>query len=85
MQVMHSCKAAPVSSLPVREMFGQQVAWEGVVATFDLTGHAKAKRAIPGVTPTAGKPGWSPSWRFPPLVSPQTAVQVAIAAAAKTQ
>jgi hypothetical protein len=33
-----------VGSEPVIELFKAQVAWDGVVEIFDLTGHSKAKR-----------------------------------------
>lgn len=76
----HQCLARHAASIPVREMFGDKVAWEGVVEVFDLLRHPDAIRCY--------------AWRFwdgneqryvtvlerPPVDSPQTAVRAAITA-----
>jgi hypothetical protein len=82
-ETMHGCKAAHVGSLPIREMFGQQVAWEGVVETFDLTGHAKAKRCHAWSYPDGKETRFVAVLELPPVVSPSTAVQAFIASQAK--
>jgi len=41
----HGCQSLHVESVPVKEVFEGQTAWEGNVEVFDLVGHAKAKRA----------------------------------------
>lgn len=41
---LHGCKATWVKSVPVKEVFEGQTAWEGVVQVFDLIGHPKATR-----------------------------------------
>ena len=41
---MHNCEAAHERSAPVKEMFGTETVWEGVVESFALSGHLKAKR-----------------------------------------
>ena len=41
----HSCRAALVQTVPVRETFQGQPVWEGVVHVFDLEGHPTATRA----------------------------------------
>jgi hypothetical protein len=44
-ETMHKCKARHVSSAePAIELFRGEVAWYGVIETFDLEGHPKAKR-----------------------------------------
>jgi hypothetical protein len=43
-EVMHKCKAQHEKSVPVVEMFGDKTVWEGVVESFAITGHPKAKR-----------------------------------------
>jgi hypothetical protein len=43
-ETMHECEAVHEGSTPVIEMFRQQIAWEGVVEAFALSGHPKAKR-----------------------------------------
>lgn len=43
-ETMHGCKARHIASEPVIELFRGEVAWDGVVETFEITGHPKAKR-----------------------------------------
>ena len=43
-ETMHGCKAVHFASEMVVELYRGEVAWDGVVETFDLTGHPKAKR-----------------------------------------
>jgi hypothetical protein len=82
-QHMHKCGAVHRETVPVHEVFRGKTAWQGKVEVFDLTGHPKAKRCY----------AWShrdgpddQDERFvavlglPPVVSPETAVKVAIAA-----
>jgi hypothetical protein len=82
-QDLHHCGAQWVSTVPIHEVFEGQTVWNGEVEVFDLTAHAKAKRAY----------GWSrrdgigdKDERFvtvleiPPVVSPETAVKAAIMA-----
>jgi hypothetical protein len=42
---LHGAQATHVESVPVREIFGGQVVWDGIVEVFDLTVHATAGRA----------------------------------------
>lgn len=81
---LHGCQAVHVASVPVHEAFRGQTIWEGVVETFDLTGHPKAKRAygweIPGP-----KPDWVAVLEIPPVTSPLTAVRAALVAQSKTK
>lgn len=42
---LHGCRATWVESVPVKEIFEGEIAWEGVVEVFDLEGHPAAKRA----------------------------------------
>ena len=43
-ETMHKCKARHVSSKAVFDLFRRKVAWGGVVETFNIEGHPKAKR-----------------------------------------
>ena len=43
-ETMHGSQAVHFSSEPVIELFRGEVAWDGVVETFNLAGHPKAKR-----------------------------------------
>jgi hypothetical protein len=82
-ETMHHCKAVHVGSEPVIEPFRDEVAWDGVVETFDLQGHAKAKRCYAWSYLENGEPQYTTVLEIPPVDSPETAVKVAIAAKAK--
>jgi hypothetical protein len=83
---LHKCDCAWVESVLVEEVFRGQTIWQGIVEVFTLSGHPKAKKAY----------AWSHvAWKddkderfvavleIPPVKSPQSAVQVAIAAEVK--
>ena len=44
-EAQEHCRAKHVESLPISEKHEGATVWEGVVETFDLEGHPKAKRA----------------------------------------
>jgi len=78
-ETMHKCKARHVGSEPVVEMFLGEVAWDGVVETFDIEGHPKAKRCYAWSFIENGEPQYTTVLEIPPVDSPQSAVKVAIA------
>jgi hypothetical protein len=51
---MHGGTATLAQSVPVRETFEGQTAWEGVVHVFDLSGHPIATRAYAWSSPIEG-------------------------------
>lgn len=53
-ETQHGGTAEFVQSVPIRETFGQQTVWEGVVHVFDLAGHPKATRAYAWSSPIEG-------------------------------
>jgi hypothetical protein len=73
------CPATHVESNPVTEGYLNQIVWDGVVETFDLHGHAEAKRAY----------GWQRDKEYtvvlqiPPVESANSAVRAAIVAEAR--
>jgi hypothetical protein len=69
-----------VGSEPVIELFKGQVAWDGVVEIFDLTGHSKAKRCYAWSYLENDEPQYTTVLEIPPVNSAETAVKVAIAA-----
>jgi hypothetical protein len=83
----HGGTATYVQSVPIREMYGPQVVWEGKVAVFDLADHPKATRAYAWSSPIEG----SENRRFyavlhiPPIDSPTAAVRAAIVAEARAK
>jgi len=76
---MHSCKATHEQSVAVVEMLGNATVWEGVVESFALTGHPKAKRCYAWSYQDNGETQYVNVLEIPPVVSPKTAVQAAIA------
>lgn len=78
-EAMHGCKATHERSVPVKEMFGTQTAWEGVVESFALTGHPKAQRCYAWGFDDNGEIRYIGVLELPPVESPQTAVRAAIA------
>jgi hypothetical protein len=77
---MHDCSASFTEDVIVKEMFGADVVWEGVVSIFDLKGHPTASRAYAWSSPIEG----SARRRFyavlhvPPVDSPEKAVRASI-------
>lgn len=50
----HGGIATLAQSVPVRETFGSETVWQGVVHVFDLAGHPTAKRAYAWSSPIEG-------------------------------
>jgi hypothetical protein len=78
-EAMHGCKAAHERSVVVVERFKNQTVWEGVVESFALTGHSKAKRCYAWSYQDNGETQYVNVLEIPPVESPKTAVQAAIA------
>ena len=79
-EAQHGCKATVFQSVPIKETFGRNTVWEGVVHIFSLTGHPTARRASAWSSPIEG----SNKRRFfavlhqSPVTSPIEAVRAAI-------
>jgi hypothetical protein len=82
-QTMHRCKARHEASTPIRETFRNQVVWEGVVESFALAGHPKAKRCYAWSFQDNGETQYVTALEIPPVESPITAVRASIVADAK--
>ena len=82
-ETMHHCKAKHIASSPVIELFRGEVAWDGVVETFEIEGNPKAKRCYAWSFSENGDPKYTTVLEIPPVDSPESAVKVAIAAKAK--
>jgi hypothetical protein len=82
-ETMHHCKAVHESSTPIVERFRNQTVWEGVVESFALTGHPKAKRCYAWSFQDKGETQYVTALEIPPVESPITAVRASIAAEAK--
>jgi hypothetical protein len=79
-RAMHGCESRHVESVPVREVFRGETAWQGTVEVFDLIGHAKAKRAYAWSYQDGDETKSTAVLEIPPVDSPESAVKVAIAA-----
>jgi hypothetical protein len=78
-ETMHKCTARHVESNVVIELFQGEIAWDGVVETFELTGHPKANRCYAWSYFQNGEPQYLTVLELPPLVtSAESAVKVAI-------
>ena len=75
----YECKARHVVSEPVDDLFQGEVAWDAVVAIFELEGHPKAKRCYAWSYIEDGEPQYTTMLEIPPVNSPESAVEVAIA------
>jgi len=78
-ETMHGCKARHVESKRVIELFLGEIAWDGIVETFDLQGHPEAKRCYAWSFIENGEPKYTTVLEIPPVNSAQSAVKVAIA------
>ncbi len=76
---MHGCESLHVESVPVKEVFEGQTAWQGTVEVFDLIGHPKAKRAYAWTHRVGDQNKTVAVLEIPPVDSPESAVKVAIA------
>jgi len=75
------CRAKHIESVVIRERFKGMRVWDGVVETFQLDGHPKAKRAYTWVTPVTSKkdePQYTIVLGMPPVNSAQDAVKAAV-------
>jgi hypothetical protein len=68
-----------VESVPAKEVFESQIAWDGSVEVFDLIGHPKAKRAYAWTYRDGNQNKTIAVLGIPPVDSPQSAVKVAVA------
>ncbi|SRR5712692_7112161 len=79
----HGCESLHVESVPVKEVFEGETAWEGTVEVFDLVGHPKTNRAYAWSYRDGDETKSIAVLQIPPVDSPQSAVKVAIASKAR--
>jgi hypothetical protein len=75
----HGCDSKHVETVPVVETFNGKVAWQGNVEVFELIGHPKAKRGYAWSYNLESGSRTVAVLELPPVISPQTAVKIAIA------
>ena len=80
---LHDCGALYRETVPVQEVFQGRTIWRGEVEVFDLYSHPKAKVCY-GWSHREGKDEKGERFvtvlQLPPVISPETAVKVAIVA-----
>jgi hypothetical protein len=80
---LHDCGANYRETVPVEEVFEGRTIWKGEVEVFDLYGHDKAKVCY-GWSHREGRDDKGERFvtvlQIPPVISPETAVKVAIVA-----
>lgn len=82
-KAVHGCESRHVATSAVKATLDGETAWEGEVETFDLQGHPKASRAYAWGYQDGEQFRSVAVLEIPPVDSPSTAVDVAIAARAK--
>src|SRR5688572_11331643 len=82
-RAVHGCESRHVGTSRVKEVFEGQVAWDGEVETFGITGHPKATTCYAWGYDDDGTFRTTSVLELPPVDSPGTAVTIAIAAKAR--
>jgi hypothetical protein len=79
-RAVHGCESVFVSTNKVRGMLEDRLAWQGEVETFDLIDHPKAKRCYAWGYEEGGEFHATAVLELPPVDSPASAVNGALAA-----
>lgn len=84
-KAVHGCDGAHVETVPVQEVFRGEVAWQGDVEVFAVSGHPKAQQCFAWGVRRDDDKGWDVTavLAIPPVVTPQLAVRAAIVAHAR--
>ncbi|MDP3072726.1 MAG: hypothetical protein Q8N18_20695 [Opitutaceae bacterium] len=82
-KAVHGCDGTHIETVPVKEVFQGKTAWDGAVEVFAVDGHPKAKRCYAWGYKDREEWAITSVLEIPPVVSPETAVKVAIAAYAR--
>ena len=80
----YECKARHVVSEEVTDLFQGEVAWDAVVATFELDEYAKAKRCYAWAHIEDGEPQYTTVLEIPPVNSAESALEASIATKARS-
>jgi len=76
---LHGCKAVHLETVPVVETFKGEKVWEGEVEVFVLTQHPRASKGYAWSYDEGKSDRVFAVLELPPVISPKTAVQAAIA------
>ena len=78
----HGRESLHVESVPVKELFDGETAWEGTVEVFELVGHQSANRAYAWIYRDGDQNQTMTVLGVSPIDSPRNAVEIAITAKA---
>lgn len=81
---LHGCTATHLESVPIEERFQGRVVWSGIVETFELADHPKAKRCYAWSAKSGTKEDFTAVLHLPPVDSARKAVQASIASQLKS-
>lgn len=86
-EATHGVVGLWIESVPVTEVFQGEIAWQGDVEVFSVTGHPKAKRCFAWGVRRDNDKGWDVTavLGIPPVVTPELAVKAAIVAHARNR
>ena len=79
----HGCESSWVESLPVHDVYGGEIIWNGMVEVFRLSGHPKTKTAYAWIDEEAEEDGAErveTALEIQPVDSPLSAVQASMLA-----
>ena len=76
---VHGADSKHRETVPVIERWKGKIIWEGEVEVFDLIDHPKAKTCYAWAYSDKGQEQTTAVLELPPVISPKTAVQVAVA------
>ena len=76
---VHGADSKHRETVPVVERWKGKIVWEGEVEVFDLLAHPKGKTCYAWAYSKDGTEHTTAVLELPPVISPKTAVQVAIA------
>ncbi|HTB63340.1 MAG TPA: hypothetical protein VK737_07095 [Opitutales bacterium] len=82
-KAVYGADSTHVETVAVRETFKSKTVWEGDVEVFDLTGHAKAKRAYAWAYDVKTGSNTIAVLELPPVISPLTAVRAYVMSEAR--
>ncbi len=80
---LHGCEAEYLETVPVKEVFQDQIAWEGEVEVFSILGHPLATKCFAWAYQTDTGRRFMAVLEVSPVDSPLNAVRAAIVSDAK--
>ena len=83
-EAKHGCKASHTDTVPIVEMFGVKVVWEGMVTVFEIEGHPQATRCYAWGCTDEADGEFVSMLELPPVFSARDAVRASMIADIKS-